>query len=243
MRSARFAPIDPLIASHRGRIFNTAGDGLVADFASAVDAVECAVAVQEAITKENPDRPARGREQSSAFARQGDRAGARFCCRVCNEQRYLRGGMPEETRHAALHHARRAIVGGGDDASTLATAGFVIAVAGHDYETALTAFDRSFALSSLSALALSFSSIVRAWKGDFAIAVEHANRALRLSPFDPWLYTPYIGLAYAHFAARRFEETVAAVSLATQSNTRFTVPGIIMLPLRLSPCKRVAIER
>ena len=31
--------IDRLIASHRGRIFNTAGDSLVADFASAVDAV------------------------------------------------------------------------------------------------------------------------------------------------------------------------------------------------------------
>jgi adenylate cyclase len=52
------AIIDPLIASHRGRIFTTAGDSLVADFASAVDAVECAVAVQGAIAKENADRPA-----------------------------------------------------------------------------------------------------------------------------------------------------------------------------------------
>ena len=38
---------------------------------------------------------------------------------------------------------------------------------------------------------------------------------------------PYIGLAYAHFAAGRFEETVAAASLATQSNPRFTVPQIL----------------
>ena len=50
--------IDRLIASHRGRIFNTAGDSLVADFASAVDAVQCAVEVQEALAKENADRPA-----------------------------------------------------------------------------------------------------------------------------------------------------------------------------------------
>jgi adenylate cyclase len=50
--------IDRLIVSHRGRIFNTAGDSLVADFASAVDAVQCAVAVQEAIINENADRPA-----------------------------------------------------------------------------------------------------------------------------------------------------------------------------------------
>jgi adenylate cyclase len=45
--------IDGLIASHRGRIFNTAGDSVVADFASAVDAVQCAVAVQAAIATEN----------------------------------------------------------------------------------------------------------------------------------------------------------------------------------------------
>src|SRR6202030_2840872 len=48
--------IDRLIASHRGRIFNTAGDSVLADFASAVDAVECAVEIQEAVGKENTDR-------------------------------------------------------------------------------------------------------------------------------------------------------------------------------------------
>jgi adenylate cyclase len=156
-----------------------------------------------------------------------DFAAAHAMIAWCHEQRYLRGGMREETRNAAQRHARQAIATGGDDAVALATAGFVIAVAGRDFETALTAFDRSFALSSSSALALGFSSIVRAWKGDDAIAVEHGKRALRLSPVDPWIYMPYIGLAYAHFAARRFEETVAAASLATQANPRFIVPIIL----------------
>ena len=68
---------------------------------------------------------------------------------------------------------------------------------------------------------------MRAWKGDDAIAVEHAERAIRLSPFDPLTYLPYGGLAYAHFAAGRFEEAIAAASLATQSNPRFTVPVIL----------------
>ncbi len=44
--------VDGLIAAHRGRIFNTAGDSVVADFASPVDAVQCAVAVQTAIAAE-----------------------------------------------------------------------------------------------------------------------------------------------------------------------------------------------
>src|SRR4051794_20153678 len=47
------AIIDELIAAHRGRIFNTAGDSVLADFASAVDAVQCAVAVQAAMTAGN----------------------------------------------------------------------------------------------------------------------------------------------------------------------------------------------
>src|SRR5215218_2648940 len=55
------AIIDELIAAHRGRIFNTGGDSVVADFASAVDAVQCAVAVQGAIAAEDaggaPDEP------------------------------------------------------------------------------------------------------------------------------------------------------------------------------------------
>jgi adenylate cyclase len=176
-----------------------------------------------------------------------DFAAAHAMIAWCHEQRYLRGGMQEETRNAALHHARHAIAAGGDDAAALATAGFVIAVCGRDYETALTAFDRSFALSSSSALALGFSSIVRAWKGDDAIAVEHGNRALRLSPFDPLVQLPYVGLAYAHFAAGRFEETVAAASLATQSNPRFSVPQILhaaaLGSLDRSEDAKIAVQR
>src|SRR6516164_2707649 len=49
--------LDQLIAVDHGCIFNTAGDSVIADFASAVDAVECAVAVQQAIAKANADRP------------------------------------------------------------------------------------------------------------------------------------------------------------------------------------------
>jgi adenylate cyclase len=50
------ALLDERIAAHRGRIFGSAGDSVVADFASAVDAVQCAVAVQEALAKEEQMR-------------------------------------------------------------------------------------------------------------------------------------------------------------------------------------------
>jgi adenylate cyclase len=43
--------MDRLVAEHGGRIANTAGDSVLAEFPSAVDAVQCAVAVQEAIAQ------------------------------------------------------------------------------------------------------------------------------------------------------------------------------------------------
>jgi adenylate cyclase len=156
-----------------------------------------------------------------------DYAAAHAIIAWCHEQRYLRGGLHEETKEAALQHARKAIALGGDDAAALATAGFVVAVVESDYETATAAFDRSFALSSSSALALGFSSIVRAWEGDDATAVEQAARAIRLSPFDPLIYLPYVGLAYAHFAAGRFEEAAGAASRASQSNPKFSMPYVL----------------
>src|SRR5271166_5627835 len=64
--------LDRLIAVHHGRIFNTAGDSVVADFASAVDAVECALAVQEAITAENANLPEDKRMQFRIGLHLGD---------------------------------------------------------------------------------------------------------------------------------------------------------------------------
>jgi adenylate cyclase len=44
--------MDRLIQEHGGRIANTAGDSVLAEFPSAVDAVQCAVAVQEKLTQD-----------------------------------------------------------------------------------------------------------------------------------------------------------------------------------------------
>jgi adenylate cyclase len=47
-----------LVAEHQGRIFGVAGDGVLAEFASPVQAVRCAVAVQRALERRNADLPA-----------------------------------------------------------------------------------------------------------------------------------------------------------------------------------------
>lgn len=47
----------PLVAKHRGRIFKVAGDGVLVEFASAVNAVQCAIELQEGMAAANSDQP------------------------------------------------------------------------------------------------------------------------------------------------------------------------------------------
>jgi adenylate cyclase len=49
--------VDPTIAAHRGRIVKTTGDGMLVEFASAVDAARCAVEVQRRMIDQNFDVP------------------------------------------------------------------------------------------------------------------------------------------------------------------------------------------
>ncbi|MBI3799125.1 MAG: adenylate/guanylate cyclase domain-containing protein, partial [Deltaproteobacteria bacterium] len=48
---------DSFIQQHRGRIVGTAGDSILAEFASAVDAVQCAVEIQQALKSKNTELP------------------------------------------------------------------------------------------------------------------------------------------------------------------------------------------
>lgn len=49
--------LQPLVAKHQGRIFKVTGDGVLVEFASAVNAVQCAVELQEAMASANADQP------------------------------------------------------------------------------------------------------------------------------------------------------------------------------------------
>jgi adenylate cyclase len=56
--SARRRVVDELIAQYRGRIANTAGDSVLAEFASVLDAVRCAIEIQAALRTANESEPA-----------------------------------------------------------------------------------------------------------------------------------------------------------------------------------------
>jgi adenylate cyclase len=57
LKSFRKSLVDPAISEHRGRIVKTTGDGMLAEFASAVDAARCAIEVQRGMAEQNTGVP------------------------------------------------------------------------------------------------------------------------------------------------------------------------------------------
>jgi TolB-like protein/class 3 adenylate cyclase len=57
LKAFRKTLLDPTIAKHRGRIVKTTGDGMLVEFASAIDAARCAVEVQRGMADENSEIP------------------------------------------------------------------------------------------------------------------------------------------------------------------------------------------
>ena len=57
LKGRRRQVLEPLVAKHQGRVFKVAGDGALVEFASAVNAVQCAIELQHGMASANGDLP------------------------------------------------------------------------------------------------------------------------------------------------------------------------------------------
>jgi adenylate cyclase len=57
LKAHRSDAIDPTIATHKGRIVKTTGDGILVEFSSAIQAVACALDIQKTMSERNRDIP------------------------------------------------------------------------------------------------------------------------------------------------------------------------------------------
>jgi adenylate cyclase len=137
--------------------------------------------------------------------------------------RITRGQPRDQDREAAIRHARTAIACGGDDATTIAIAAFVVAMIEHDAAAALKLFDRALELSNSNVFALNFGAQACAWIGKTELAIERAHYGLRLSPFDSLNYRSYQALAICYFQTHRYDEAAEAARCVVQSNPDFSI--------------------
>jgi TolB-like protein/class 3 adenylate cyclase len=57
LKARRKEVLEPLVAQHQGRVFKVTGDGVLVEFTSAVNAVQCALELQQAMTAANDTEP------------------------------------------------------------------------------------------------------------------------------------------------------------------------------------------
>ncbi len=67
LRALRADLIDPTVAANNGRVFKRTGDGVLVEFRSVVEAVRCAIEIQNAMVERNAGVP-RTAASSSASA-------------------------------------------------------------------------------------------------------------------------------------------------------------------------------
>jgi adenylate cyclase len=75
LRAARRDVVDPLMAEFKGRVFKVMGDGLLAEFPSAVQALRCAIAIQERLREGDGLQVRIGLHQGDVIAEGGDLLG------------------------------------------------------------------------------------------------------------------------------------------------------------------------
>ncbi len=146
----------------------------------------------------------------------------------CFHSRFGRGGLREEDRLAAIHHARAAVRLGNDDATALAISALVLAYDGHDTVTALKLFDRAMELSNCNMFVLCWSAAILAWTGRTELAIERAQLALRLGRFDQLNWRANHALSVAYFSSQRYAEAAEAAQNVVEANPVYSLPRAIL---------------
>ena len=114
LKAGREELFEPEIARHHGRVFKLMGDGMLAEFGSVVDAVECAVSLQRGLAERNAEVPDDQRIQVRIGINLGEvivegddryRRGRQHC--------HASGAARRARRHLGLRQSRQ---GGGEEA-------------------------------------------------------------------------------------------------------------------------------
>ncbi len=137
----------------------------------------------------------------------GDFASAYAMAAWCLCWRKINGWMTDRSREVAegIWLARRAVELGKSDAVALTRSGHALAHFTGDLQSGIALLDKALVLNPNLAAAWFLSGFLRLWYGDTKTALEHFERAMRLSPLDPELYRMQAGMATAHLFMQSFE--------------------------------------
>ena len=143
---------------------------------------------------------------------------AKALCAIAYALRSLQGWITDAEVAQGILLAEQALADHHDDPTILGYAGFSLSTLGHRHEEALHAIDRALALNPNSTRVLACAGWVRDYVGDARTAMEHFERAMRLSPLDPEMGYMLSGLGFAHLVAGDLENALGAGRKALQES-------------------------
>jgi adenylate cyclase len=114
---------------------------------------------------------------------------------------------PDDIR-VAVRMAREVIEEAREDPTSLRFAAQVLAYSAKDYDTALSAIGRSLYLNPNSAQGYTGSGWVNTHSGRPLVAIDHFQRAMRLSPIDPEKGIALSGIGMSYLMLERFDEAL-----------------------------------
>jgi TolB-like protein/DNA-binding winged helix-turn-helix (wHTH) protein len=141
-------------------------------------------------------------------------------CYVARRGNHWTTDVAKETSEAT-QLARRAVELGKEDAIALAAGGHALAYFASDFESGSSFIDRARALNPNLARVWRWSGCERVLLGESEAALEYLACAMRLSPFDPSMYSMQAMAAYAHFFAGRYDEASSWAEQALRENPNY----------------------
>jgi adenylate cyclase len=140
-------------------------------------------------------------------------------CRVTQRSQGW-GGVSDQDIAEACRLARQALEAERDDAETIWQASYTLFLFAGEAAMAAAALDRALALNPNAARAWVVRGNIHALRNQPEAAIEAVERALRLSPFDPYTLRCALVIGIAHLAARRFEQAIEWADRALHDQPR-----------------------
>jgi adenylate cyclase len=141
--------------------------------------------------------------------------------------------VPEDKRET-LRQAQAAAAIAHDDPFILTVLGAALTIT-REYQRAEAMLERALTLDPNSVWAWNRSGWLRNYQHDPEVAIQHFERSLRLSPYDPMAFNCDIGIGCAHFIAKRYDQAVQ-----WQENGLMAKPSAAWIHRTLAPSYALA---
>jgi tetratricopeptide (TPR) repeat protein len=159
-----------------------------------------------------------------------------YCCASwCYRRQVQLKGMilSEKEKAEAVRLARAALQADNTDPYVLWQVGMTVALVEQDLDAAQSLIDRSLTANPNSNRAWLASATVRTYIGDPVTAIEHAERAMQLSPLDTAIWVAFGLLANAHIQLTNYEDAAVWARRSVQLH-RDNLPAHLDLIISLA---------